>query len=47
MDLWQDRWDKADVIIGGDSAAQQGIRYKSIPTFGTYYGEDEPFKYWS
>ncbi|WP_034552505.1 glycoside hydrolase family 65 protein [Carnobacterium funditum] len=41
MDLWQDRWDKADVIIGGDSAAQQGIRYNLFQLFATYYGEDD------
>lgn len=41
VDLWQERWDKADVVIGGDSAAQQGIRYNLFQLFSTYYGEDE------
>ncbi|MGB6179360.1 glycoside hydrolase family 65 protein [Carnobacterium sp.] len=41
MQLWQERWDKADVVIGGDSAAQQGIRYNLFQLFSTYYGEDE------
>lgn len=40
-DLWQERWEKADVVIGGDSAAQQGIRYNLFQLFSTYYGEDE------
>ncbi len=39
--LWQERWNKADVVIGGDSAAQQGIRYNLFQLFSTYYGEDE------
>ncbi|MGB3161131.1 MAG: glycoside hydrolase family 65 protein [Carnobacterium sp.] len=41
MQLWQERWGKADVVIGGDSAAQQGIRYNLFQLFSTYYGEDE------
>lgn len=41
INLWQERWDKADVVIGGDSAAQQGIRYNLFQLFSTYYGEDE------
>ncbi|MCA9766280.1 MAG: glycoside hydrolase family 65 protein [Carnobacterium sp.] len=41
MALWQERWDKADVVIGGDPAAQQGIRYNLFQLFSTYYGEDE------
>ncbi|SEK61152.1 maltose phosphorylase [Carnobacterium iners] len=41
VSLWQERWDKADVIIGGDRAAQQGIRYNLFQLFSTYYGEDD------
>lgn len=41
INLWQERWDKADVVIGGDSAAQQGIRYNLFQLFSTYYGEDD------
>ncbi|QQT01302.1 glycoside hydrolase family 65 protein [Peribacillus psychrosaccharolyticus] len=39
--LWLERWKKADVVIGGDAAAQQGIRFNLFQLFSTYYGEDE------
>lgn len=39
--LWLERWEKADVVIGGDAAAQQGIRFNLFQLFSTYYGEDE------
>ena len=39
--LWAKRWDIADVTIGGDEAAQQGIRFNLFQLFSTYYGEDE------
>ena len=38
---WKARWDLADVIIEGDAAAQQGIRFNLFQLFSTYYGEDE------
>ncbi|MDR1568352.1 MAG: glycoside hydrolase family 65 protein, partial [Streptococcaceae bacterium] len=38
---WQERWQIADVVISGDDAAQQGIRYNLFQLFSTYYGEDE------
>jgi maltose phosphorylase (EC 2.4.1.8) len=38
--LWKKRWEKADVEIGGDPAAQQGIRFNLFQLFCTYYGED-------
>lgn len=38
--LWLERWKKADIEIGGDSAAQQGIRFNLFQLFSTYYGED-------
>ncbi len=37
---WAARWDKADVRIDGDDAAQQGIRFNLFQLFSTYYGED-------
>ena len=37
---WQRRWDRADVAIEGDDAAQQGIRFNLFQLFSTYYGED-------
>ncbi|NLM65735.1 MAG: glycoside hydrolase family 65 protein, partial [Enterococcus sp.] len=38
---WQKRWELADVLIEGDDAAQQGIRFNLFQLFATYYGEDE------
>ncbi len=38
--LWLERWQKADIEIGGDPAAQQGIRFNLFQLFSTYYGED-------
>ncbi|MFK4568478.1 glycoside hydrolase family 65 protein [Enterococcus sp. UD-01] len=38
---WQKRWAQADVVIEGDLAAQQGIRFNLFQLFSTYYGEDE------
>lgn len=38
--IWAERWQKADVQIVGDSAAQQGIRFNIFQLFSTYYGED-------
>ncbi len=37
---WARRWEKADVTIQGDIAAQQGIRFNIFQLFSTYYGED-------
>ena len=37
---WASRWEKADVQIGGDEEAQQGIRFNIFQLFSTYYGED-------
>ncbi|MBC1475242.1 glycoside hydrolase family 65 protein [Listeria grandensis] len=37
---WRERWKKADVLISGDDAAQQGIRFNIFQLFATYYGED-------
>ncbi len=37
---WNERWDKADVEIVGDTEAQQGIRFNIFQLFSTYYGDD-------
>lgn len=37
---WKERWEKADVVIDGDEAAQQGIRFNLFQLFSTYYGND-------
>lgn len=37
---WENRWEKADVQIKGDDAAQQGIRFNLFQLFSTYYGND-------
>ncbi|HCX40016.1 glycoside hydrolase family 65 protein [Lactobacillus acetotolerans] len=39
--IWRDRWNKSDVVIAGDDAAQQGIRFNILQLFMTYYGEDK------
>jgi maltose phosphorylase len=38
---WAKRWALADVSIGGDDEAQQGIRFNIFQLFSTYYGEDD------
>ncbi|WP_137596784.1 glycoside hydrolase family 65 protein [Paucilactobacillus kaifaensis] len=38
--VWAARWEKSDVQINGDDAAQQGIRFNLFQLFSTYYGED-------
>ncbi|GEK29433.1 glycoside hydrolase family 65 protein [Furfurilactobacillus siliginis] len=40
VDVWAKRWEKSDVVIDGDTAAQQGIRFNLFQLFSTYYGED-------
>lgn len=37
---WAERWNNADVIIEGDEASQQGVRFNIFHLFATYYGED-------
>ena len=39
-DAWAARWEKSDVKIDGDEAAQQGIRFNLFQLFSTYYGND-------
>lgn len=38
---WQSIWEKADIIIEGDIAAQQGIRFNIFHLNQTYTGQDE------
>lgn len=38
---WAQRWEKADVQVSGDDAAQQGIRFNLFQLFSTFYGEDK------
>ncbi|OJF90300.1 glycoside hydrolase family 65 protein [Alkalibacterium sp. 20] len=37
---WAKRWNNADVVIQGDAASQQGVRFNIFQLFSTYYGED-------
>ncbi|GGD17828.1 glycoside hydrolase family 65 protein [Pontibacillus salipaludis] len=37
---WEKRWKKADVTVGGDAEAQQGIRYNIFQLYNTYTGDD-------
>lgn len=39
--LWEKRWNMADVRISGDVESQQGIRFNLFQLFSTYYGEDK------
>lgn len=39
--LWTKRWAQSDVVIEGDDAAQQGIRFNLAQLFMTYYGDDK------
>lgn len=40
-DAWQRKWDECDIIIEGDIAAQQGIRFNIFQLSQTYTGTDE------
>lgn len=40
VDGWVERWHKSDVVIEGDPANQQGVRFNIFQLFSTYYGED-------
>ncbi len=37
---WKDRWAHCDVVIQGDDAAQQGIRFALFHLLSTYSGDD-------
>jgi maltose phosphorylase len=39
-DAWAERWEQGDIIIKGDVAAQQGIRFNIFQLYQTYTGED-------
>lgn len=41
IDVWAEKWAECDVKIGGDVAAQQGIRFNIFQLHQTYTGEDE------
>ena len=38
---WEAKWAEADIVIEGDVAAQQGIRFNIFQLYQTYTGEDE------
>lgn len=38
--IWRERWNGCDVIIEGDDAAQQGIRFNLFQLLSTYSGDD-------
>ena len=40
-DAWQAKWEEADIVIEGDVAAQQGIRFNIFQLYQTYTGEDQ------
>jgi len=39
--LWKAKWDESDIIIEGDVAAQQGIRFNIFQLCQTYTGKDD------
>lgn len=38
---WKEKWEHSDIIIEGDTAAQQGIRFNIFQLNQTYTGEDD------
>ena len=40
-DRWETKWETSDILIRGDVAAQQGIRFNIFQLQQTYTGEDE------
>jgi maltose phosphorylase len=38
---WNQKWEKSDIVIEGDAAAQQGIRFNIFQLNQTYTGQDE------
>ena len=38
---WAGKWEESDIIVKGDVAAQQGIRFNIFQMYQTYTGEDE------
>jgi maltose phosphorylase len=41
INVWDAKWKESDIIIDGDMAAQQGIRFNIFHLNQTYTGEDE------
>ncbi|WP_321515610.1 glycoside hydrolase family 65 protein [Marinifilum fragile] len=41
VNAWADKWDHSDIVIEGDIAAQQAIRFNIFQMNQTYTGEDE------
>ncbi len=41
INVWDEKWKESDIIIEGDMAAQQGIRFNIFHLNQTYTGEDE------
>ncbi|MCX2744206.1 glycoside hydrolase family 65 protein [Mangrovivirga sp. M17] len=39
-EAWKNKWTEADIVIKGDVAAQQGIRFNIFQLYQTYTGED-------
>jgi len=39
--VWSDKWEESDIVIEGDVAAQQAIRFNIFQLNQTYTGEDE------
>ncbi|WP_423129955.1 family 65 glycosyl hydrolase domain-containing protein [Gaoshiqia sp. Z1-71] len=39
--IWDEKWETADIMIKGDVAAQQGIRFNIFQLMQTYTGDDE------
>ncbi len=38
--VWESKWAEADIVIEGDVAAQQGIRFNIFQLYQTYTGDD-------
>ena len=38
---WSNKWEESDIVIKGDIAAQQGIRFNIFQLYQTYTGDDE------
>jgi maltose phosphorylase len=41
VEAWSKKWEESDIIIEGDAAAQQGIRFNIFQLNQTYTGKDE------
>ena len=39
-DKWQEKWQESDIVIDGDLAGQQAIRYNIFQLYQTYTGDD-------